>query len=384
MKYTVIVVLSMLLLCSCGKPTSDNETSTDSTAYGEYATSDPVEEYADEPSSEPLREVIDYYGSIDDSMKMAMASFAPLEKVLAVSRRAIYYKDSLERVRETTELTDPGDSALFMPKMNEALAEIMAYQAAMKQGARPADRCPKLTDIVRTPGESDKSSEFLPEARETGLLSNGNFFFMGGAPFINRDNESTYLGSDGKPEIHYTTSITENANYLFNSLYHYAGGPVTISFGGPLNSYESGDQEVNGIGSLLHSFVKPVPVFFITDEGPVRAQLISVNIKLVPEGMGCISDSPFYTFSSGNDLDPNDILGIFVPYSQMSLDKLQVNRIQTGVWTLDLDGDGVSEIACVSGLFEGISSDEMHEVLWFVNTGGEWRILDWGADLDCT
>lgn len=374
------IALLLLILLGCGKPAGESETA-DSTGY-EYdtlATSDEVSE----PSSEALREVVDYYGSIDDSVEVALASFEPLEKVLRASKAAIYFKDSIEYARQTTELTDPNDSALFMPRVNDAYAAIIAYQAAMKQGAKPTDKAPKLIDIVRTPGESDKTSEYLPEARDSKLLSHGNFFFMGAAPFIVRDQEPSQ-GPGGGPEQRYTISGTENANYLFNSVYHYAGGAVDVTFGPELNSYESGMQEVKGIGSLIHTFTQRIPVFFITEGGAVAAQLLSVRIKIVPEGLGCISDEPLYTFASSADLGEYEILGIFIPYTKMSLDKLQTTSIATGVRTIDLDGDGMSDLASVAGVFEGISSDMMNEVLWFVNINGEWRIIDWGADPDCT
>jgi hypothetical protein len=375
-------LLSLLVLIGCSRPATESETASDSTTYEDdslqYATSDEV----DEPSSEPLNDVVDYYGSIDDSVEMVLASFEPLEKVLSTARSAIYFKDSIERVRETTDLTDPKDSALFLPKMREAYAAIMSYQAAMKNGIKSTDKCPKLTDIVRTPGESDKTSEYLPEAGDS-KLSQGDFFFVGGAPFIMRESDP-YPGPGGKPERHYSTLATENANYLFNSIYHQTGGAVDVTFGPPLDSYESGSQEVNGIGSLIHTFKQRIPVYFMTSNGPVDATLISATIKIVPEGMGCISDEPAYTFASFEDLGDYEILGIFIPYQNIPLGNMQVNYLDVGVWTADLDGDRVSDIACVKSIFSGISSDEMNEVLWFGNINGEWRIIDWGADPDCT
>jgi hypothetical protein len=377
-----VAVLLLLMLLGCSRSATD-ETASDSTSYEgdslEYATSDEVIE----PSSEPLVDVVDYYGSIDDDVKVALASFEPLEKVLAVARKAIYFKDSIERERGVPDLTDPNDSALYLPKMREAYAAITAYQAAMQDGIKTTDKCPKLTDIVRTPGEGDKTSDYLPRSGTSNLLSDGDFFFLGGWPFIMREQDVA-AGPGGKPEYRYYTMATENANYLFNSVYHQVGGGVDVTFGPPLRSYESGEQEVNGVGSLLHTFKKRIPVYFMTSSGPVDGTLISVNIKLVPEGMGCVQDEPFYTFASFEDLADSEIMGVFIPYKNITLENMRFYSAGPGVWSFDLDGDGTSELAQVAGVFQGISSDQMNEVLWFMNIDGEWRILDWGSDPDCT
>ena len=50
----------------------------------------------------------------------------------------------------------------------------------------------------------------------------------------------------------------------------------------------------------------------------------------------------------------------------------------------DFNLDGIQDIACVSDSFEGISSDTMAENLWFINIKGEWKVIDWGRQLDCT
>ena len=59
-------------------------------------------------------------------------------------------------------------------------------------------------------------------------------------------------------------------------------------------------------------------------------------------------------------------------------------RHSAGVWTIDLNGDGIADLGCVSGAFEGIASDTMAEVLWYVNNNGKWQVLDYSTELDCT
>ncbi|HZY78209.1 MAG TPA: hypothetical protein VFE50_01705 [Cyclobacteriaceae bacterium] len=378
MKFSRIASLCLIVAIACKQPATDETTASDSSLY---ETDTLAAAYDDD---EAMREIIDYYGSIDTDIELALATYTPLDQVLTTARKAIYFKDSIEMARQTIDLTDPEDSALFMPNINKAYEAILSYQQAMKSGIKVNDQAPKLIDILRTPGASDKTSEILPTADNSNYLSHGNFFFMGGAPFIQK-LEGTFEALDGSAEVRFGTSETENANYLFNSIAHQFGGASFVTFGPELDSYESGPQDIKGIGSLIHSFIDRIPVYFITEQGPLKGNLISVRVKLVPESLGCISDEPYYTFAYGDgDLDANDILGIYIPYNNTSADQLKVDRLNRAVWMADVNADGIADFACVSGYFEGISSDMMSEVLWFANIGGEWRIIDAGAAADCT
>jgi hypothetical protein len=62
-----------------------------------------------------------------------------------------------------------------------------------------------------------------------------------------------------------------------------------------------------------------------------------------------------------------------------------LKRPNNKLWTADLNGDGIADLACVSVSFEGAaSSSTLAEVLWFANIEGEWEIIDYAYDLDCT
>ena len=111
---------------------------------------------------------------------------------------------------------------------------------------------------------------------------------------------------------------------------------------------------------------------------------ISITVKIVPESLGCVSDQPRIEFACATSLESEDILAVYIPYQGDSKVSFTVNNPNSTVWTADLNGDGIADIACVSATFEGISSDTLAEVLWFVNIQGTWQIIDWGQDLDCT
>jgi hypothetical protein len=378
MKYTPVTVglgLSLILLFSCSKPAADeDQTSGDTLAIDESSMN------SEAVQAEPLvADIVDYYISIDEDVEIELASFKPLEELLTLTRETIYFKDSVGFAR--AEKGVPRDSTVYMSRVDAAYDRILVYQKSMKAGIKLSGSLPMLSDPTRAAGEADKTADYLPTALPS-LFSNGHFFFLGGAPFIER-KEGAFSGPGGKPESHYGTSITENANYFFNSIYHETAGPVTVTFGPALNTYES-VHEIKGIGSLIHTFHERIPVFFITEKGPVAAQLISTSFKLAPQGMGCISDQPYYEFACAENVEPNDILFVFVPYAGESVERVHAVRENRAVWVADIDGDEIPDFAGVAGTFEGISDDGMNEVLWYANINGKWQIIDFGTDPDCT
>jgi hypothetical protein len=379
------LTLFLLILFGCSKPAADTETTGESEVAIDTAIDEAVSDVEavgdDTPEDlEALRGNIDYWGSVDDSVEMALATFPPLEDVFQVSRKAFFFRDSLSE--NSGDVMSTKDSIVFVQRSKKAYEAIVAYRQAVKAGVTLNERLPKLTDIVRTPGPNDKTSEILPQAGKSDLLSRGNFFFLGGAPFVIR-HEEVVQGPNGKPESRYGVTGTENANYFFNSVIRQNGGPVDLTFGPPLSSYYGYPVEINGVGSLIHKFTKRTPAFFITEQGLVPAYLVSVTIKLAPEP-GCSTNEPYYEFACDKNFDAHDILSVFVPYFNMASDKAKANRENRALWTADVNGDGVADFAAVSSIFSGGSSDTMNQVLWFVNIDGEWRIIDSGADPDCT
>jgi hypothetical protein len=116
----------------------------------------------------------------------------------------------------------------------------------------------------------------------------------------------------------------------------------------------------------------------------IGAHLISVTLKIVPENLGCQSDQPLFEFACKTFVDSNDILGIYIPYDSYVPASFKLSRPSSFAWTADFNDDGVPDLACVSGTLEGISADTITNLLWYVNISGEWKVIDWGCQLDCT
>lgn len=330
--------------------------------------------------------IIRYNGAADDTFSRALSVFTPVIKIQMLSALAIHIKDSVENVRGTQELTKRKDSLLFLPYENRAHQAILAYKQLMSTAPPALSFNGGLLQLNRIPLPGDSSFAILPKAGKSTFLSHGNFFFLGGAPFISKlqpEDKAVYTDAQGNAETRFESTVPENTMYLLNAIYRLKKEPLTISFGAPLRSYENGPQDIKGIGSLVHEFTNRVPVFFLTESGVVPASLVSVTIKLVPEMLGCVSDQPSITFACPQIVDEKEILGIYIPYSAETI-SFNMTRHGTNVWTADLNNDGIADLACVSDTFQGINSDKMAELLWFVNINGTWKIIDWAQELDCT
>jgi hypothetical protein len=349
----------------------------------------PIEaDYETEEERPVVHNVVDYSGAVTDSAEIALRTFAPLATVLAAAEKSIHIKDSLEAERHSQELNDPKDSIVFVPFEHKAYQALITYKQGMEAGFSLQEQKQGLLALTRPVGASDSTAEILPKVQSSTLLADGNFFFLGGSPFIERlqpEDNGTYTDPAGKPEVRFSTSITENANYLLTALYRMRKQQVKITFGPPLRSYDYGPQEVNGIGSIIHTFTQRIPVFFLTDKGLVPANLTACEIKVVPEGLGCVSDQPRFEFACAKNLDATDILAIYIPHRTPTLTSCTVDHRSDKLWVADLDNDGIPDIACISGSWISEANGEtLSDVLWFVNIRGTWKIIDAGADLDCT
>lgn len=154
--------------------------------------------------------------------------------------------------------------------------------------------------------------------------------------------------------------------------------------GPPLESLYMNPRELNGVGSLIHTFKTPVPVSFITTEGVIPGRIVSITFKIIGQYMGCVSDQPRIIFSCSQMIDQNDILGIYISVLPGQLMAGKIDR-QSRVWTADLNGDGIIDLLGLLGNSLGeASGSTLSEAIWYVNMNGKWVIVDWATDLDCT
>ena len=349
-----------------------------------------AEEVVEAPPN-PIQEIasalIRYSGVKDNEQAKILREFPLFAALKKVTMLSIAVQDSLESVHQRygEPLTDPADTLFLRPFREKAYQAILDYKRQMAAGAAVKLHCPNLLELDRTVDDGDSSLRFLPEPKPSDLLSRGNFFLLGGAPFISSiypENNAAFTDLQDKPEIHFATSLTENAQYLLTSLYCAKPGPIDIGYGPPLYTYEMGPAEVHGIGSLIHHFRERVPVFFITEKGLVPGHLLSVDVNLA-EAYQCGTGDAYIELACGTSLEANDILAIYIPYDRAP-ESCVVNRVSGHVWTADLNSDGVPDLACFSDTYVGSQSDTIVEELWFVNVNGTWRIIDWGAEPECT
>ena len=332
--------------------------------------------------------LISYKGALKDKQRMSLETFPPFDIVASLSNAAIQLKDSIKYLRNVQEIADPNDKKIFMPAENRAYQAILSYQKALQDNCHLHNVSTKLLELIRSPESNDSSLLILPQAGQSHLLSHGNFFFLGGAPFITKLNDEdkvVYTDAQGNPETRYKCNITENTNYILNSLLHFNTSPVKVKFGNPLSGYDIEQREVHGIGFLKHEFTNPIPVFFLTELGLVPAHIASIDLKLIPQQLGCLSDQPSVIFTCSKYLNEKEILGVYIPYHSKPISSSVIKRYDDDrVWTVDLNNDGIPEFACVSDTFTGVSDDKMVEEIWYVNIDGVWKIIDWAAELDCT
>jgi hypothetical protein len=166
-------------------------------------------------------------------------------------------------------------------------------------------------------------------------------------------------------------------------LYHYKKPQINISFGPPLESYDGPDDEIKGIGSIIHSFGRRLPVFFLTQDGLQKAFLIEYHVSLTHQ-YRCRSDYPRLIFACEKNFEPLDILGVYIPYDDGQPSTCKIERPDDWLWTADFDGDGVPEIAAVLAGYADDDGEVVTEVLWFANFNGVWRVIDYGNEPECT
>jgi hypothetical protein len=326
-------------------------------------------------------DIMAYHGIADDSIKRAF-SFKPLATLCSLATVFI----------EKKHLLIQSDSASFILSQEASVHKlILEYKKLIESGQHRENYTPTLLQLTRSVEEEDSTSAILPSTGNSSFLSQGKFFFMGGAPFVSQVevyNPQTYhtevlRDEHGNPELRFQFLGTENIDFIFKSIYHFKKPDIRISFGPPVEAYDTYDgapDEVKGIGSIIHSFKDRVPVFFITENGMLPAQIIHYQVAFTTQ-YRCRSDYPKLVMACAANIQPNDILGVFIPFDNVNAPTCTISRNGKWLWTADLDGDNIPEIACVKAT---MGSESLIEVLWLVNINGTWKIIDYGSEPECT
>jgi hypothetical protein len=319
-----------------------------------------------------------------DSIVSTYGKAPSLNGICSLATRIVHLKDSLKMDRNTENLTNSKDSILFSPLENQGYEAIKAYKQLLSYGIHLTSAMANI--IQNVPKDDTIILPVLPKVKESDFLKLNQFYFLGGGPFLTRVNtdegETLFKDSQGNTEIRLSCSDNENTKYILDAILHFKTIRLNVTFGPPLRSYDMGPHDVKGIGSLDHELIDRLPVYFLTEEGIVPAFLTSINNKLVPEDLGCVSDNPEVVFACST-LPKKEILGVFIPKDSTPITSCKIIR-NDKIWTADVNEDGIPEFAGVSDPFIGINGDTMVHIFWLVNINGEWKIIDQASELDCT
>ena len=317
---------------------------------------------------------ITYAGVQDDSVHAVLHTLPPLAPLLTLVTQMIRAQDSLQQ-----------DSVATVPYRQQVNKAIEDYKRITTAGIRMPENFPTLLQLNRPIPEGDTAGGQLPLVKSSFLTARSNFFFAGGAPFLIKlepDDNAIFTSPQGAPEIRAEAGQTENMEYLLSLAYRYSKTPVKILQG---QVHEFYDRPNFGLRMLVHQFTRRIPVFFLTERGLIEAQLLSVRVKLHPESRGCVYDRPTLQFACQKLVSTDDILGIYIPFDTTTPSSCTIHRKDRGHWTADLNGDGIADIAAIASIFSGeVNGDALAKVLWLANVDGQWQVIDFGEDVDCT
>lgn len=364
----IIVALTVLVCCS---PSGGSESASDTSAPAP----DTLRAVADVEQELPHVNIGYYWGDAFRETK----DFEPFNKVYQEALAARKVRDSLwyAHTDGSTQFTAQ-DSAAFMPGVNKAYEAILQYKEQMKTGIKTEQRKRPVRSESLQP--DDESHQHLRESSST-TLTNADFMFLGGAPFVTQQPE-IFRDPSGNPETHYLIQIPENSEFFFNYVYSQSPGPIELSYGPPLNVYEGTEVEIKGIGSIKHVLKNRIPVWLLTSDGAVAATLVDVTMKLGYE-YGCAANTPAYTFACSNNIDAGSIFGVFTSTAKIPVENA-VSSSFPQIWEYDIDGDGNADLARIESTFSGAASDVMVVAIWYVKIGDDWAVLDYGTEPDCT
>jgi hypothetical protein len=376
-----------VFLVSCGKKDKTDFKIIDVTSADSIAT-DTIQ-VATSIDDVEQHELVRFRTTADDYARRKLTSLPAFDIVFTTIEKYLTIQDSLESARKLwgQPLTDPKDTAMVYPYKERAYQAIIDYKNQM--ASTPSVVQPNFTTLLsltRTAEPNDSSSYILPKAQASTLLNAGDFFFIGGFPFLSKlspmDDSNIFTDQHGNPETRFGLSLQENSSYLLNSVLYAKSTAINITYGPPLDTYEMGAVEVYGIGSLIHNFTERIPAFFITRSGLEPAHLLSVERKIASD-YSCNEGQVAVQFAYAGSIDEEEIQGIYIPYGTPPKSSI-FKRLSDNVWTADLNSDGTADFACITNNFMGDMGYELAEAVWYANINGEWKIIDWAEIPECT
>lgn len=385
-KFRFVTFIMLSLIMGCTKKTDTQEiATTDVVADTTIGAVDVQESLSEEEAqNSPTIEIIDLGNTEQNITYENLKIFPPLTQVMQWASRIERMQDSLNEIHQYNPWKD---STAYMQLSAEAFRSITDYEKQMMSARDIKQNFQSLLSLNRVAGPEDRSLEKLTSPNGKGSLTNATWYFIGGAPFLTQslgDEGGAYRSNKGVSEKRYYLTVPENAQFILNAIYNFQTPRTTLNREGPLDaSYEGPSRSIKQVGALEHVFADRVPVILLTTTGAVKGEIVAVRMKLFEQSMGCIINHPLITIAGPPSTDENSILGVLMTSSAPSITNVKSN-VNDNTWTVDIDGDGIPDLAGVRGTFEGISSDAMNEAIWYVNDNGTWKIADWASEPDCT
>ncbi len=327
-----------------------------------------------------LRTKIDRYC---DGMYDLSCRYAGMARVEWIDHtvRTIVQKDSADTAANAIQ-------GKYLAFEESAYKWIQSYKDALASGSGDSTHRPAMLS-----GASFDDSLFsakLPKVQPSNFFQEKAFFFLGAGPHLNQqlgtDDSVVHRDLAGRSELRYCNDITHNTSLIMDMVRSVPEFPVRTLEGGPISfghheDYVIFEKSVKGIGFLTHVMQRNLPVYFITTKGIVAARLAKVTDKLFESNQGCVSERPDVCFGVSSK-PKGEILGVYISYEPISLTQCKVTR-KRQMWTVDLTGDDVPELAGVSSSYESVAGTITH-VIWYANIQGAWIPVDAGETPDCT
>jgi hypothetical protein len=373
----------LLLLTGCGRTrgTEDKTLLPENKPIVRYQDSSEAVTPTEQPNDSALvtDNTITYEGIQKDSIQTIVYAVPPLDHLRAMVDQMIHVQDSLAN-------DDPNqDNRVLAPYRQQVNKATENYKRIASAGISMPENFPTLLRLNRPIPAGDTAGGQLPLVRPSFFSAGTNFFFAGGAPFLTKlepEENTDFSTPQGEPEIRFEAEATENTDYMLPLAYRYGKTPVKI-LQGPIHHFN--DRANSDLHMLIHQFTHRVPAFFLTAQGLIEAQLLSVRVKLYPEGWGCSYDYPTLQLACQKIVSSDDILGVYIPFDTTTPTSCTIDRKDRTHWTADLNGDGVADIAAIASTFLGeVNGMALVKVLWFANVEGQWQIVDFGTQTDCT
>jgi hypothetical protein len=97
-----------------------------------------------------------------------------------------------------------------------------------------------------------------------------------------------------------------------------------------------------------------------------------------------VSSRPTYAFACSKNVNATSVFGVFFSDQELPLEKgISKHDENDPLWEFDIDGDGSIDIVRVQGLDYG-GAGELAIAIWYVRINGEWKVLDFATQPDCT